>query len=85
MTKKTTLKKLDSVKRVKTNKKFEKITLITAIDTYGFPLENTQGTTALDEILSILHKHLSEVTIVDYGNTTDLELIERREETNESR
>ena len=85
MTKKTTPKKLDPVKRVKTSVKFEKITLITSTQTYTVDVSSETSYGALDEILPILDKHLSDVTIVDYENITDLELIERREETNESR
>ena len=57
------------------SKKYEKITLITAIDSFG----NMQGVSALDEILPILNKHLSEVTILDYENGIDLELKEVKE------
>jgi hypothetical protein len=61
------------------NKKYEKITLITAIDSFG----NMKGVSALDEILSVVREHGTEVTILDYENGIDLELKEVKEVSNE--
>jgi hypothetical protein len=83
MTKKTTPKKLDPVKRVKTSVKFEKITLITATETYEDDGSSVTSYCALDEIIPMIEKYGDLVTLISYSNGTDLELIERREETNE--
>ena len=86
MSKKTTPKKLDPVKRVNTSLKFERITLITATETYHYVSTEHQpsrGTTALDEIIPLIKKYGDSVSIISYENGNDLELIEGRGETNE--
>ena len=54
-------------------KKFEKITLITCIDTYVAP-------TALDELVYLLSKHATGVTLIDYDDPVEYELVEKIEE-----
>jgi len=83
MDKKITPKKLDPVKRVNTSLKFERITLITATETYHDDPSLSRGTTALDEIIPLIKKYGDSVSIISYINGTDLELIEGRGETNE--
>ena len=91
MPKKITPKKLDPVKRVKTRRvktslKFERITLITATETYHYVSTEHQpsrGTTALDEIIPLIKKYGVDVNLISYENGNDLELIEGRGETNE--
>ena len=61
-------------------KKFEKITLITCIDTYGSTVD--AGMTALDELVSLISKHATEVTLIDYDNPVDYELVEKAKEIN---
>jgi predicted metal-dependent peptidase len=59
-------------------KKFEKITLVTCIDTYGST--STAGMTALDELVQLITKHATEVTLIDYDNGVEYELVEKAEE-----
>jgi hypothetical protein len=65
-------------------KKFEKITLITCIDTYGSPVVGSaaDGMTALDELISLISKHATEVTLIDYDNPVEYELVEKAKEIN---
>ncbi len=58
-------------------KKFEKITLITCIDTYGSTV--AAGMTALDELISLISKHATEVTLIDYDDPVEYELVEKVE------
>ena len=83
MDKKITPKKLDPVKRVNTSLKFERITLITATETYHDDPSLSRGTTALDEIIPLIKKYGVDVNLISYENGNDLELIEGRGETNE--
>jgi predicted metal-dependent peptidase len=53
-------------------KKFEKITLITCIDTYGSTV--AAGMTALDELVDLIAKHATEVTLIDYDLEGEYEL-----------
>jgi len=53
-------------------KKFEKITLITCIDTYQ--VNEDCGMTALDELVDLISKHATEVTLIDYDNPVEYEL-----------
>ena len=56
-------------------KKYEKLTLITAVQTYWDNPKRSQEVSALDEIILLIEKHSQEVTILDYSGT-DLELKE---------
>ena len=46
-------------------KVFEKITLTTCIETYRDEKESHMS--ALDELISVIEKHCSEVTVIDYA------------------
>jgi len=56
-------------------KKFEKITLITSVQSHG--TANSAGITALDHIIPTLEKYLSaDVTLIDYDES-EYELVEK--------
>jgi hypothetical protein len=62
-------------------KKFEKITLITCIDTFGSKL--APGMTALDELIPLIDKYCADVMLIDYdvaGNYELVEIADTREE-----
>jgi len=60
-------------------KKFEKITLITAVQSHG--TTNSVGITALDHIVPTLEKYLSaDVTLIDYDIESEYELVEKTNE-----
>ena len=46
-------------------KKFERITLVTCIETFGGPCDTAMAT-ALDELIDVINKHSVEVTLIDY-------------------
>ena len=56
--------------------KFEKITLITCIDPWVAP-------TALDELVDLISKHATNVTLIDYDNPVEYELVEKVEKETE--
>tara|TARA_R110000787_G_scaffold75576_1_gene167183 strand:- start:112 stop:312 length:201 start_codon:yes stop_codon:yes gene_type:complete len=56
--------------------KIEKITLITAIDTYGGI--NDEGISAIDEIIKQISKS-KDVTIIEYHNPIEMQLKEKHE------
>jgi hypothetical protein len=45
-------------------KKFERITLVTCIETYRATCDTAM--TALDELIDVINKHSVEVTLIDY-------------------
>jgi hypothetical protein len=56
-------------------KKFEKITLITCIETYGS--KHAAGMTALDELLPLIEEYSVEVTLIDYDIKDEYELVKK--------
>ena len=58
-------------------KKFEKITLLTCIDTYGST--RTAGISALDELVGVISKHATEITLVDYDDPVEYALVKIEE------
>jgi hypothetical protein len=58
-------------------KKFEKITLLTCIDAYEST--RTVGMSALDEVVELISKHATEVTLIDYDNPVEYELVKKAE------
>jgi len=56
-------------------KKFEKIILTTAIETYrDSDHPDAESMSALDELIPIIEKYASEVTVVDYEHGGDFTL-----------
>ena len=62
-------------------KKFEKITLTTCLDTYGS--KHAAGMTALDELIPLIEKYCTEVTLIDYDLEGEYELLLRPTEEEE--
>ena len=58
-------------------KVFEKITLTTCIETYRD--EEESHISALDELISVIEKHCSEVTLIDYAFEGNYELVKKKE------
>jgi hypothetical protein len=54
-------------------KKFEKITLITCIDTFGS--KHAAGMTALDALIPLIDARATEVTLIDYDIEGEYELV----------
>jgi len=57
------------------SKKFEKITLTTCLDTYGS--KHAAGMTALDELIPMIEKYCTEVTLIDYDIEGEYELVKK--------
>jgi len=62
-------------------KKFEKITLITCIDTFGS--KHSDGMTALDALIPLIRDTLCDVTLIDYDIEGEYELVLRANATQE--
>jgi hypothetical protein len=62
-------------------KKFEKITLITCIDTFGS--KHSDGMTALDALIPLIRDTLCDVTLLDYDIEGEYELVLRAKGTQE--
>jgi hypothetical protein len=62
------------------SKKFEKITLTTCIETY-WPTDRKEslGMTALDELIPLIEKYCTEVTLLDYDLEGEYELVKKPE------
>jgi hypothetical protein len=58
-------------------KLFEKITLTTCIETYRD--EKESHISALDELISVIQGHCSEVTLIDYALEGNYELVKKKE------
>jgi hypothetical protein len=54
-------------------KKFEKITLITCIDTFGS--KHSAGMTALDALIPMIETISTDVTLIDYDIEGEYELV----------
>jgi|TARA_R100000306_G_scaffold61314_2_gene63521 hypothetical protein len=62
-------------------RKFEKITLTTCLDTYGS--KHAAAMTALDELIPLIEKYCTEVTLIDYDLEGEYELLLRPTEEEE--